>query len=192
MEPRFFASPNDFREWLAKHHATESELVVGFHKRHTNEPCMTWPESVDQALCYGWIDGLRKRIDEDRYLIRFTPRKSKSIWSKNNLKRIEELREMGLLQPAGLKVYEERDPAKANQYSFENEEKKLPPEFEAEFRKNAKAWTFFESQPPSYRRTAIFVVMKGKQEETRQRRFLELVDSSEKGERIKQLRPSRP
>jgi len=188
MEPRFFASPSEFREWLEAHHASETEIYVGYHKRHTKAVSITWPESVDQALCFGWIDGMRKSIDDDRYFIRFTPRKPRSIWSKINLKRIEELKALGLVSAAGLKAYQTRDPSKANKYSFENEEKKLSPEFEEEFRKNEKAWAYFQSQPPSFRKTVSFLVMSPKREETRRTRLQGVIESSERGEWPKQLR----
>lgn len=189
MQPVFFSSPAKFREWLEAHHATESELVVGFHKRHTSEPTMTWPESVDQALCFGWIDGVRKKIDDDRYQIRFTPRKAKSIWSRINIDKVTELTKQGLMQPAGLKAFEGRDLTKQKKYSFENEEKTLDPAYEAEFRKNEKAWEFFESQAPWYQRVAKFWVMQAVREETRLKRLATLISDSERGERIGLVSP---
>ncbi len=119
MEPIFFAAPADFRAWLAANHATAGELWVGFYKKATGRPSITWPESVDQALCYGWIDGLRKSLGDESYAIRFTPRRPGSNWSAVNLKRVAELIELGQMQPAGLAVYDGRDPAKAEQYAYE-------------------------------------------------------------------------
>lgn len=191
MQPVFFSSPAEFRAWLEANHATESEVVVGFHKRHTDQPSMTWPESVDQALCFGWIDGVRKKIDEDRYQIRFTPRKPKSIWSQINIAKMAELQQLGLMQPAGLKAFEERDPSKQNRYSFENKDKKLDPASEKEFKKNKKAWAFFESQPPSYRRVATWWVIQAAREETRLKRLSILIADSERGERIAYGNPNR-
>ena len=148
--------PDDFRRWLEEHHAEESELWVGFFKVGTGRPSLTWPESVDEALCFGWIDGVRKKLDEESYVIRFTPRKPTSNWSAKNLARVEELIAEGRMRPAGRKLYEARDPEKQRVYSFERRrEAKLEPEQEARFRRNAAAWAFFESQPPGYRRTAL-------------------------------------
>ena len=188
MQPTFFETPAAFRRWLTKHHQTATELLVGFHKVGSGKKSMTWPESVDEALCFGWIDGVRRRIDEASYTIRFTPRKAQSKWSQVNLKRFAELRELGRVQPAGLAAFERGKPA---EYSYAGRARPLAPEYEARFRADAKAWAFFESQPPWYRRTASFLVMSAKQEATRERRLQQLIASSRAGERIPQLIPSK-
>lgn len=189
MNPTFFATPADFRAWLEEHHESESVLWVGFHKVGTGRPSITWPESVDEALCFGWIDGVRKSLDEGSYVIRFTPRKRTSKWSTKNLARIEELIAEGRVRPAGLEVYEARDPAKQTPYSFERTEPvRLEPEAEARFRANEAAWQFFQSQPPGYRKTAIHWVISAKREETRARRLETLIQDSAAGQRIGILR----
>ncbi|MGH7472234.1 MAG: YdeI/OmpD-associated family protein [Longimicrobiales bacterium] len=189
-EPRatFFASPAVFRRWLQRHHATETELWVGFRKRASGLPSITWPESVDQALCFGWIDGLRKSIDADNYKIRFTPRKPKSIWSAINTKRAQELIEQGLMQPAGATVFRNRDVNKSNQYSFEREQVELDAAQSKLFQANRRAWAFFQEQPPSYRRTALWWVISAKQEATRRRRLATLMADSEAGLRLSSMR----
>lgn len=184
----FFSHHLEWRQWLEENHATAEELWVGYFKKGAKKPTLTWPESVDHALCFGWIDGIRKSIDGDRYKIRFTPRRPRSIWSAVNLKRIEELLEEGLMQPAGIKAYETRDEKKTNQYSFERENIALDPGYEAEFKANAKAWAFFQAQVPSYRKPAIHWVMSAKQEATRLKRLATLIKDSEEGERIAPLR----
>jgi uncharacterized protein YdeI (YjbR/CyaY-like superfamily) len=184
MTPKFFKSPKEFRKWLEINHATAAELWVGYHKKHTGKPSLTWPESVDQALCFGWIDGLRKSIDEERYMIRFTPRKDASIWSAVNIKRVAELTKLGLMHSAGLAKFKKRDPQKAELYSFERKNATLPREFQKEFEANAKAWKFFQSMPPSYRTPATWWVMSAKKEETRARRLALLIADSQAGGRI--------
>jgi uncharacterized protein YdeI (YjbR/CyaY-like superfamily) len=189
MQPVFFATPADFRRWLKKHHRSEAELWVGFHKKKTGLPSLTWPESVDEALCFGWIDGVRKSIDAERYVIRFTPRKSASTWSTVNTRRAEELIRNGRMQPAGLRAFEARDAKKSGIYSFEQRKQaRLSSEAEAKFKANRAAWTFFEAQPPWYRRTAIFWVVSAKREETRGRRLQTLIEDSAAGRRIGPLR----
>jgi uncharacterized protein YdeI (YjbR/CyaY-like superfamily) len=190
MQPKFFATPEDFRKWLEKNHDKETELSVGFYKKGSGKPSITWPESVDQALCFGWIDGVRHRIDDEAYKIRFTPRKPRSIWSAVNIKRIEELIEAGLVHQTGLDAYERRDDARSKIYAYEREHVKLSKEHEAKFKKNRKAWEFFESQPPSYKKPALWWVASAKQEATRERRLETLIKDSENGERIAQLRPT--
>ena len=187
MTPRFFANPEAFRRWLAKNHARIEELWVGFHKKATGKPSITWPEAVDQALCFGWIDGLRKSVDDESYMIRFTPRKARSIWSAINLRRFAALREQGLIESVGLDAFERRDPAKTNRYSFENSPQTLDPSLENRFRANRAAWRFFEAQPPGYRRTAIWYIVSAKREETRLRRLHTVMDYSSKGERLPML-----
>jgi uncharacterized protein YdeI (YjbR/CyaY-like superfamily) len=188
-DPVFFASPQEFRRWLEKHHAKETELWVGYHKTKTGKPSLTWPQSVDQALCYGWIDGLRKSLGEDAYMIRFSPRRAKSIWSAVNTKRAKELIAEGLMKPAGLEAFEAKDEKLTNKYSFERENAAFDPEHEKLFRKNKSAWKWFSEQPPGYRKLATFWVSDAKRPETRARRLAELIDDCAAGRRIRGLRP---
>lgn len=178
MNPTFFATPADFRAWIDANHATAGELWVGFYKKGSGRPSLTWPESVDQALCYGWIDGIRKRIDDESYMIRFTPRRPGSNWSAVNLKRVAELMEQGLMQPAGLAAYEGHDSEKAAQYSYERSHPVLDAAYEAEFRADAAAWAYWEAQPAHYRRGATHWVMSAKREETRRKRLATLIADS--------------
>ena len=182
MKPLYFASPAEFRAWLEKHHDSATELLVGFHKRDSGVPSMTWPESVDEALCFGWIDGVRKTVDENRYTIRFTPRRMKSNWSKVNLARVEELKKLGRMMPAGLRVHEQR--VAKRDYAYESRPQALSPEFEKRFRANKKAWAFFEKQPPYYRKLMAFWIMSAKREETRETRLAKLVEASAAGKRV--------
>jgi uncharacterized protein YdeI (YjbR/CyaY-like superfamily) len=185
MEPKFFATPPDFRGWLEKHHESETELWVGFHKKGTGRPSITWPESVDQALCFGWIDGIRKTIDAESYVIRFTPRRRGSNWSLVNIRRVGELISNGLMQAAGKRAFEARDPAKSGVYAFEQKEPAiLPPAAKKQFMANKRAWKFFESQPPGYRKIAIRYVLMAKQSETRLRRLARVIKDSAAGRRI--------
>ncbi len=179
MTPKFFKTPADWRKWLERNHDKAEELWVGFYKKDSGKPSITWPESVDGALCFGWIDGVRKSIDEVSYMIRFTPRKPSSIWSAINLKRVEELTKLGLMHAAGLKVFQARDLKKSGRYSFEQEKpQKLDEAYEKKLRANKKAWAFFQAQPPWYQRTSSFWIMSAKQEETRLRRLAILIDDS--------------
>jgi uncharacterized protein YdeI (YjbR/CyaY-like superfamily) len=188
MRPRFFATAAKWREWLERHHRTAGELWVGFHKRATGRPSMTWPESVDQALCFGWIDGVRKRLDESSYVIRFTPRRKGSIWSSINLARVKELTRLGLMRPAGLSAHEGRTPAKAGLYSYEQRKTAaLPAPMERQFKRNRKAWAFFQEQPAWYRQTAVWWVVSAKKEQTRERRLTALIEDSAAGRTIKPL-----
>lgn len=181
----FFASPAEFRGWLDQHHAEAQELWVGFYKRNTGKPSLTWPESVDCALCYGWIDGIRKSLGETSYMIRFTPRKPTSTWSAINIKRIAVLEKMGLMQPSGRKAFQERKEDKSGIYSYEQRKTaRLSAAQEREFRAKKQAWEYFQSQPPWYRRTAAFWIASAKKEETRQRRLAALIESSGHGRRI--------
>lgn len=188
IEPTFFATPAAFRQWLKKNHASVPELWVGFHKKGTDKPSITWPESVDQALCFGWIDGLRKSLGTESYMIRFTPRKLTSMWSAVNTRRAQELIRLGLMEGAGKKAFEGRDVKKTNRYSFERENVKLATAYERQFRANRGAWEFFQSQPPWYRRTATWWVVSAKQETTRQRRLATLISDSAVGKSIAPLR----
>jgi uncharacterized protein YdeI (YjbR/CyaY-like superfamily) len=188
MKPTFFAKPEDFYKWLEKNHDKETELLVGFWKIPTGKPSMTWSESVDQALCFGWIDGIRKSINDDSYTIRFTPRKSKSIWSKINIEKVEQLTKKGLMRPAGLAAFAKREDNKSRVYSFEQDKIAFTKEQEKIFKVNKKAWEFFESQPPSYRKPATWYVISAKQEVTQKKRLKELISDSENELRIKPLR----
>lgn len=187
-EPRFFAKPADFGKWLEKHHTSETELLVGFWKKGSGRASMTWPESVEQALCYGWIDGVRRSLGDEAYTIRFTPRRAGSIWSAKNLGTMQRLIDDGRVAPAGLAVYEARDAAKTNRYSFEQSDAALDAAQEQQFRRNRKAWAFFESQPPSYRRPAIWWVVSAKKPETQAKRLAQLIADSAAGVRIAMLR----
>jgi uncharacterized protein YdeI (YjbR/CyaY-like superfamily) len=185
----FFATPADFRAWLERNHALHTELSVGFYKRDSGRPSITWPESVDGALCYGWIDGVRNSIDAVSYRIRFTPRKLTSTWSAINVKRVAELTKLGLMHEAGLKAFEARKGDKTGIYAYEQRKTaKLPPAYEKKFRANRKAWAFFRKQPPWYQRTATYRVISAKQEATREKRLAELIRDSESGLSIKELR----
>jgi uncharacterized protein YdeI (YjbR/CyaY-like superfamily) len=187
-ETLFFRTPADFRAWLEKHHATHQELSVGFYKREAGRPSITWPESVDVALCYGWIDGVRNSIDEISYRIRFTPRKPTSTWSAINVRRAREMTRLGLMHPAGIKAFEARQDDKTGIYAYEQRRHaKLRPADERKFRASKKAWEYFQAQPPWYRRTAAYRVISAKQEETRQRRLAQLIKDSEAGRPIKEL-----
>lgn len=178
MRPVFFSSPSDFRKWLEKNHAKKSELLVGFWKVHTGKPSMKWSESVDEALCFGWIDGVRKSIDGDSYTIRFSPRKPDSNWSGINIKKIDELKKKGLMHPAGITAFNKRDEEKSRIYAYEMEMMKLDPAYEKKFKSNKKAWTWFQSQGNYYRKVMVKWVMTAKQETTRQSRLKKLIDSS--------------
>jgi uncharacterized protein YdeI (YjbR/CyaY-like superfamily) len=187
MTPRFFATPAAFRAWLEKNHATKTELLVGFYKRGSGLESITWPESVDEALAFGWIDGVRKRIDNVSYTIRFTPRKAKSYWSAVNTKRYAELDKLGRIAPAGRKAFEARDANATPRYSFEREAAQLDEAAEKKFRADKKAWTYFQAQPPHYRRTATWYVVGAKREETRTRRLDTLIEVSARGEWLPQF-----
>lgn len=184
MEPTFFEKPADFRAWLENNHDKVDELWVGYYKKATNRASITWPESVDQALCFGWIDGLRKSIDDKSYKIRFTPRRPTSIWSAVNIKRIKELIEEGQVHPAGLAAYERRKEKKSRVYSYEKKPAELKGAYEKEFKESPGAWTNFQNMTPYYRKTAIHWVMSAKREETQLRRLRTLIESSKKGEKI--------
>lgn len=183
--PRFFKTAGDFRSWLAKHAGTERELVVGFYKVGTGRPSMTWPESVDEALCHGWIDGVRARIDEASYKIRFTPRKPGSTWSAINIEKAKALEAQGRMTEAGREAFSRRREEKSGIYSYEQRASaQLSREDEAAFRRNGKAWMHFESQPPGYKRLMIYHVVSAKRPETRRSRLQKLIEASEKGVRL--------
>lgn len=181
----FFKTPEEFRKWLKKNHKKETELYVGFYKVGTKKPSINWSQSVDQALCFGWIDGIRKSIDEESYCIRFTPRKPTSIWSAINIKKIEELTKAGLMLPEGEKAFSLRTENKSNIYSHENELRTLDVKYEKSFKKNKLAWDFFTKQAPSYKKVMIHWIMSAKQEKTRQSRLEKIISESEQQKRIR-------
>jgi uncharacterized protein YdeI (YjbR/CyaY-like superfamily) len=187
-EPIFFESPEGFYAWLEENHETADEVYVGFYKQHTGRRAMSWSESVDQALCFGWIDGRANRIDDDRYMQRFTPRRPGSNWSKVNVEKIAKLKEAGLMRPAGLAAFERRAEEKTGVYSFEREDAELPPEYQERLRANRAAAEYFGQKPPWYRRTATHWIVSAKREETRLRRLAQLIEDSAAGLDIKQLR----
>lgn len=191
MKPSFFPSAAGFRDWLDRHQSTAPELQVGFHKKESGRGGITYREALDAALCYGWIDGVRKRIDAESYTIRFTPRRPGSLWSAVNIARVGELTAQGLMQPPGLHAFARRDERKARQYSHERERGQLDPVLEAALRANGKASEYFAAQPPGYRKTAIFWVTSAKREETRARRLAHLIELSAAGARIDPLNPNR-
>lgn len=187
--PRFFETPAAFRLWLEEHHEKEEVLWVGFRKKATGLPSITWPESVDEALCFGWIDGLRKRVDDESYQIRFTPRRPGSNWSAVNIRRIRELIEEGRVAPAGLAAFDGRTRDRSRVYSYEQRDRaELDAGLAARFQAASRAWERFLEMPGGYRRTAIFWVMSAKRQATRERRLATLIDSSAQGERIPPLR----
>ncbi len=189
IEPTFFETAAELRAWFEANHDTASELWLGLRKKGSGVASVTYKEAVDVALCFGWIDSAMKPIDETSYRQRFTPRRKGSIWSAVNIARVGELTKRGLMHPAGLAVFEHRDPAKANRYSFEQGELRLAEPYEARFRENGTAWAYFEGQPPSYRKPAIWWVMSAKKDATRERRLAILIEDSRQGRRIALLTP---
>lgn len=185
MTPIFFPTQSEFRQWLEENHDKEPELLVGFYKVGSGKPSMTWSESVDQALCFGWIDGVRRSIDGESYSIRFTPRKPKSNWSAVNIAKIEELTAKGLMKPAGIAAFEKRSEDKSRIYAYENKPTEFPAEFEEIFRANKKAWQFFEKQPVGYKRTIMYWVLSAKQEATQKSRLEKLIFESENERRMR-------
>lgn len=181
----FFSKQLEFRNWLTRHHKEETELVVGFYKVDTGKPSMTWSESVDQALCFGWIDGVRKSIDKDSYCIRFTPRNPSSNWSAVNIKKAEGLIEKGQMQQAGLTLYKKRKKDKSQRYSYENKPVKLPNNYEKKFKANRKAWAFFKLQTPSYQKTIFFWILSARQQTTQLSRLDTVIKESEQEKRMK-------
>ena len=181
MTPIFFAKQSDLRKWLQKNHAKETELLVGFYKVGSGKPSMTWSQSVDEALCFGWIDGVRKSIDKDSYQICFTQRRPSSIWSAVNIKKVEALKKKGLMQPAGLASFEKRTETKSRLYSHEKDEVAFTANFKKQFKANRTAWQYFESLAPSYRKVSTHWVMSAKQEATRVKRLNQLIAESAAG-----------
>jgi uncharacterized protein YdeI (YjbR/CyaY-like superfamily) len=189
MKPKFFPSPAAWRAWLEGHHQKHEELWVGFYKVGSGKPSITWPEAVDGALCFGWIDGVRKSLDESSYVIRFTPRRAKSIWSAVNIKRVGELTEQNLMRPTGIQAFERRTGDRSEIYAYEQRMgAKLSADYEKQFRANKKAWKCFQAQPPWYRRTASWRVISAKKEATRLKRLAQLIDHSEHERAIPELR----
>jgi uncharacterized protein YdeI (YjbR/CyaY-like superfamily) len=188
MNPIYFESPAAWRKWLKENHDSCDELWVGFHKRATGRPSLTWPQSVDEALCFGWIDGIRKSVDEGRYKIRFTPRRPGSIWSAVNIKRVGELTALGLMQAAGRQVFERRTDDRSAIYAYEQRRTAtFPPAFEKQLKANKVAWAFFREQAPSYQRVATYYVISAKKPETQSKRLQYLITESARGVRIGQL-----
>ncbi len=184
MAITFFTTAERFRRWLHKNHATATELQVGFYRKESGRKSITYPEALDEALSFGWIDGIRNRLDEQSYTIRFTPRRAGSYWSKVNIKRAKELIEAGRMHDAGLREFTRADTTRASRYSFERDSAKLDPALEKVFKANTKAWAFFVAQPPGYRRIAAWYVVSAKKDETRARRLGTLIEVSARGQRL--------
>jgi uncharacterized protein YdeI (YjbR/CyaY-like superfamily) len=188
MTPTFFATPAELRDWLERHHQRETELLVGLYKKGSGKPSITWPELVDEALCFGWIDGVRRSLGDDAYTIRLTPRQRRSFWSNVNIRRAGELIELGRMRPAGLATFEARTGERSGVYSFENKDRAVFGEgAAAQFQADAAAWAFFQSQPTWYRRAATWWVISAKKEETRVRRLATLIEDSSAGRTLRGL-----
>lgn len=185
VKSRYFKIAAEFRRWLAAHHASEPELIVGFYRKASGKPSVSYQEAVDEALCYGWIDGVKKRVDEERYTHRFTPRRDGSIWSVVNTKRMKELIDLKRVTKAGLAAFERRDPRKTGSYSFESRRAAFDAAIEREFTKHSAAWAFFRAQPPGYQRLVTHYVMSAKQPDTRLRRLAAIVTLSADGKRLR-------
>jgi uncharacterized protein YdeI (YjbR/CyaY-like superfamily) len=181
MKPKFFGSQSAFRRWLERNHDKSKELIVGFHKKSAGKETLTYPEALDEALCFGWIDGVRKRVDDESYMIRFSPRKPKSIWSLVNLRHVERLIKSGRMAEPGVRAYESREQKRTGIYSFESAPREFSDELLRRFQRNTRGWNFFQGQPPSFRRTAIFWVTSAKKEETQLRRLEQLIKNCEDG-----------
>jgi uncharacterized protein YdeI (YjbR/CyaY-like superfamily) len=190
MKPTFFASSAELRKWFDEYSDKETELLIGYYKRHSGKPSITWAESVNEALCFGWIDSVRQGIDETVYTVRFTPRKPGAIWSATNIKIVEGLIKKGLMQSAGLKAFYARKKEKSAVYSYEQKNTiKLEPTHEKALRANKKAWEFFHNTAPSYQKAAIWWITSAKREETKRRRFEQLTNDSEEGRTVPPLTP---
>jgi uncharacterized protein YdeI (YjbR/CyaY-like superfamily) len=183
----FFKTQSDLRKWFEKYHAKEQELLVGFYKKDSGKPSITWPQSVDEALCFGWIDGIRKSVDEASYTIRFTPRRARSTWSAVNIKRARELTKQGLMMPRGIEAFAAREENRSGIYSYEQRNPELPDPYRRLLKKNKAAWNFVEVQPASYRKAANWWVLSAKKEETRLKRLDKLIDHSALGQTIPQF-----
>jgi len=187
MKVKFFKSPSEFRRWLERHHASAQELQVGYYKKGSGKSSITWAESVDEALCFGWIDGIRRKLDDESYTIRFTPRRPRSTWSAINIKRVEELAREGRMQPAGLQAFQARMENRSGIYSYEQRSDKLDAPYEKKLKANKAAWAFFQSQSAAYRRNACWWVVSAKKEETRLQRLATLIEDSARGRTIPPL-----
>ncbi|MBI5475993.1 MAG: YdeI/OmpD-associated family protein [Ignavibacteriales bacterium] len=184
MNPIFFSSQSKFRKWLNKNHKNETELLVGYYKVGSGKPSMTWSQSVDEALCFGWIDGIRRSIDKESYCIRFTPRKLSSNWSVVNINKVKTLIKQRLMRQAGLEVFNNRKKDKSKTYSFENAAKKFTENFETKFKSNKQAWDFFIAQPPSYKKMVIHWIMSAKQESAQLSRLEKTITESKRQKRL--------
>jgi uncharacterized protein YdeI (YjbR/CyaY-like superfamily) len=188
MEATFFATADDFRRWLEENSTTAGELIVGFYKAGSGRPSLTWPESVDEALCFGWIDGVRKRIDDASYLIRFSPRRADSVWSAVNIASAGRLIAAGRMTPAGMAAFEARKENKSGIYSYEQRRAGLEEPYNSLLQQNEAAWDFLQSQPPSYRKGVSWFILSAKQEATRMKRLEKLIEYSARGERLPEFR----
>ncbi|PYQ46029.1 MAG: bacteriocin-protection protein [Acidobacteria bacterium] len=189
--PRFFRSADELRAWLEEAHDSVSELWIGFFNQRSGQTGITYKQALDEALCFGWIDGVRKSVDEGRYMQRFTPRQARSIWSLVNIKRVGELKALGRMCAPGLAAFARRDEKRSGVYSFERANVRWSGALERRFRASAHAWAFFQSQPPGYRRIATWFVMSAKKDETRLKRLTTLIALSEKGRRLPMLERAR-
>jgi uncharacterized protein YdeI (YjbR/CyaY-like superfamily) len=187
MKIRFFKSPAELRQWFEANHANEVELWVGFYKKDSGKPSITWPESVDQALCFGWIDGIRKGIDNISYMIRFAPRKPRSIWSAVNIRRAGELIKLDLMHPRGVAAYEAREENRSGIYSYEQRSVDLPDQYAKQLKRVKNAWEYYQTQPPSYRKAVNWWILSPKTEETRLRRLKKLIEDSANGQTVAQF-----
>ena len=188
MEPQFFETQQELRKWFLKNHNKADELMIGFYKVNSGIPSVTYKQAVDEALCFGWIDGIVRRIDDKSHMQRYTPRRKRSIWSKVNQKRVDELIKLGLMHESGLATFNNRDKSRQEQYSFEQAHVTFTPAQQKQFKANKKAWDIFQAMPPSYRKPATWWVISAKQEATKEKRLEELIRCSSKGLKIKMLR----
>jgi uncharacterized protein YdeI (YjbR/CyaY-like superfamily) len=184
MKIKYFRRPADLRKWFEKNYQTEQELQVGFYKKDSGKPSITWPESVAEALCFGWIDGIRRNVDESRYTIRFTPRKRTSIWSSININLAHQLIGQGLMQPAGLEAFKHRRENRSGIYSYEQRTADLPEPYLSRLKKQKAAAKFFDAQPAGYRKQVSWWVVSARQEETRLKRLKKLIAESAAGRRL--------
>lgn len=184
MNPKFFKTRSELRKWFEKNHKTKKELIVGFYKTGSGKSGIRWSESVDEALCFGWIDGIVRSIDKDSYCHRFTPRRPLSNWSNINIRKVEELTKKRLMMPEGLKAFSLRKEERSGVYSFENDKKILPNKLKKKFQADKKAWEFFKMQPPYYQKTILHWLMSAKKEETQLSRLEKLITASGKGVRL--------
>ena len=183
--PRFFKTPSSFRQWLAANHNKSKELWVGFYKKDSGKPSITWPESVDEALCFGWIDGIRKSLDDESYVIRFSPRKPNSIWSAVNIRNVERLIKEKRMEAPGVTAYAARKEYRSGIYSYEQRPAELVEPYARIFKRNKTAWKFFQAQPPSYRKMMTWYILSAKREETRAQRLATLIEACEKQQRMR-------